>query len=227
MLASASARLARTIRCATVDSGDEERARDRRRGEAAEHAQRQRDPGLGGEHRVAAGEDQREDVVADLVVERAASSIAMLHVRARSRAPPACAPAAGAAHQVDRAVLRRGHQPGARVVRDARLAATSPARRRARPARGPRRARRRAPSARARRSAGRTRSARPPRSRAASPPRVTPTSGAAGPARAAPRPGCPRGSPTAPRSGGPRRSRGRRAGPAWPTRPPPRGPWPG
>ena len=48
-----------------------------------------------------------------------------------------------AAHEVDRAVLGGGHEPGARVVRDARLGPLLQRRRPARPGRGPRPGRRR------------------------------------------------------------------------------------
>jgi hypothetical protein len=61
---------------------------------------------------VAAGEDQRQQVVgADLVVAGDRHEEAELRVLlvALARAP----------HEVDRAVLGGGHQPGARVVRDA------------------------------------------------------------------------------------------------------------
>ena len=99
---------------------DEEGARDLGRGEAAEQPQRERDPRLGGEHRVAAGEHEAEQVVADVVdLERArlggerdlelAHELLLLALERRA-----------AAQRVDRAVLGGGHQPGARVVRDAR-----------------------------------------------------------------------------------------------------------
>ena len=50
--------------------GDEEGARDLVGRQAAEQAQRQRDARLGREHRVAGGEDEAQQVVADVVVER-------------------------------------------------------------------------------------------------------------------------------------------------------------
>ena len=68
--ASASVRLARTMRCAMVGSGHEERARDLLGGQAAEQAQRERDARLGREHRMAGGEHEAQQVVADVVVER-------------------------------------------------------------------------------------------------------------------------------------------------------------
>jgi len=50
--------------------GDEERARDLVRREAAEETERQRDAGLGREHGMARDEDEAEEVVADGVVDR-------------------------------------------------------------------------------------------------------------------------------------------------------------
>ena len=75
---------------------DEERARDLLGREAAEQPQRQRDARLGREHRVAGGEDQPQQVVADVVVERRVEvglDVAA-RPRARGRAPRACARAA-------------------------------------------------------------------------------------------------------------------------------------
>ena len=101
--------------------GDEEGACDLGRGQAAEQAQRQRDPGLGGEHRVTAGEDEPQQVVGDVVdLERALVAgecdLELAHellLLALERGGPP--------QRVDRAVLGGGHEPGARVVRDARL----------------------------------------------------------------------------------------------------------
>jgi hypothetical protein len=73
---------------------------------------------------MAAGEDQRQQVVADPVVElRVEVGRAHRHHDpevARERLLLALKPRIAAEH-VDRAVLGRGHEPGARVVRDARL----------------------------------------------------------------------------------------------------------
>ena len=73
----------RTARCASASVAlgahdalrdgrlrDQERARDLVGGQAAEQAQRQRDARLGRQHRVAGGEHQAQQVVADVVVER-------------------------------------------------------------------------------------------------------------------------------------------------------------
>ena len=110
-------------------------------GEAAEQAQGERHPRLGGEHRVAGHEHQAQQVVAHgrrkaasksghALCRRISSSCAQLLVlarqrcRRRSRSMARC--------------LASGHQPGARVVGDARLAATAPARRPGRPGPTPR-----------------------------------------------------------------------------------------
>ena len=104
--------------------GDEERARDLLGRQAPEQAQRERDARLGREHRMAGREHQAQEVVADVVVERGVEIgrgrlllrlelAAELLVLALEQLVPA--------QQVDRAMLRGGHEPGARVVRDARL----------------------------------------------------------------------------------------------------------
>src|SRR6185312_14048525 len=49
--------------------GNEKCAGDFVRGEAAEQAQRERDAGFRGEHRMACGEDQAQEVVANVVVD--------------------------------------------------------------------------------------------------------------------------------------------------------------
>ena len=103
---------------------DEERARDLLGRQAAEQAERERDARLGGEHRMAGGEHEAQQVVADVVVERGVEIrhghlllrlelVAELLVLALEQLAPA--------QQVDRAMLGGGHEPGARVVRDARL----------------------------------------------------------------------------------------------------------
>ena len=74
---------------------------------------------------MAGGEDQAQQVVADVVVERGVEirAAALPRRGSSSRAELlvlALEPLAAPQH-VDRAVLRGGHEPGARVVRDARL----------------------------------------------------------------------------------------------------------
>ena len=120
--ASASVRLARTMRWAIVGSGTRNARAISSVRQAAEQAQRERDARLGREHRVAGREHEAQEVVADVVVERrlessarAASAglelVAELLVLALEPRPRRS--------EVDRAVLGRGHEPGARVVRDA------------------------------------------------------------------------------------------------------------
>ena len=77
--------------------GDEKRARDLVGRQAAEQPQRQRDARLGRQHRMARGEHQPQQVVADVVVERGVEirrGCVLLALRARGRAPRACARAA-------------------------------------------------------------------------------------------------------------------------------------
>ena len=77
--------------------GDEERARDLVGRQAAEQAQRERHARLGREHRMARGEHEAQQVVADVVVERRVEIRRrglLLGRRARGRAPRACARAA-------------------------------------------------------------------------------------------------------------------------------------
>ena len=103
---------------------DEERPRDLLGRQAAEQAERERDARLGGEHRMAGREDEPQQVVADVVVER---RVEIRHGHLCSRLElaaellvlalePLVSP-----QEIDGAMLRGGHEPGARVVRDARL----------------------------------------------------------------------------------------------------------
>ena len=148
--ASASVRLARTIRCATVASG----TRNARAISGVVSPPSSRSVSATRASVESTGWQQ-------VKISRSRSSPIVVGARRRGAARPAieeadlrvlALQALRPADEVDRAVLGGGHQPGARVVRDARLAATARARRRARPARGPRRGRRRASSAPARRS---------------------------------------------------------------------------
>ena len=103
---------------------DQERPGDLLGGQAAEQAQRERHPRLGGQHRMAGGEHQAQEVVAHLVVEGGVQ-IGLVGVLADLELPRQLLLLAllqlAAAQPVDRAVLGRAHQPGARVVRDALL----------------------------------------------------------------------------------------------------------
>ncbi|GAA3115681.1 hypothetical protein GCM10020254_72950 [Streptomyces goshikiensis] len=100
--------------------GDEERAGDLLGGEPAHQAQRQCDPGVGGQDGMAGGEDQPEQVVVDVLRPG--------RLRGRGDVLQGAADLgelAGvgllAANEVDGAVFGRGHEPGARFLRDARL----------------------------------------------------------------------------------------------------------
>ena len=109
--------------------GDQEPARDFGGGQPADQAQGQRRPRLRRQRRVAAQEDQPQDVVLDVVD---------LGVEIGHAAPPlrrSLAELLGLAAQrlrtaelVDGPTLGRRHQPGARAARDRRRRATAPAR---------------------------------------------------------------------------------------------------
>ncbi len=102
--------------------GRQEGARDLAGGEAAEQAQRQRHPRLGGEHRMAGDEEQAQQVVSHRVVESGVEVGRRLALDEVAAELVVLAVEHGAAAQhVDGAVLGRLHQPGAGVVGDARL----------------------------------------------------------------------------------------------------------
>ena len=92
--------------------------------EAAEQPQRERHPGVGGQHRVAGGEDEPEQVVLDRVLEDRLD-IVLDTVAVDLELVPHLGELALvgllAPDQVDRAPLGDRHQPGARIVRYARL----------------------------------------------------------------------------------------------------------
>ena len=138
--ASASVRLARTMRCATVGSGT-------RNARAISSVVRPPSRRSVSATRASVDSTGWQEVNTSRSRSSPTSSSSARVVGGASATsssrPSSCVLALerrAAAQRVDRAVLGGGHQPGARVVRDARLAATAPARRRARPARAPRRA---------------------------------------------------------------------------------------
>jgi hypothetical protein len=91
---------------------NEEGARDLRRGQAAERAQRERHLGIRGQRRVAAGEDELEALVGEgRLVHRVLHGLRNVEL-ARLLGQHALAPQA-----VDRPVARRGDQPRPRVGR--------------------------------------------------------------------------------------------------------------
>ncbi len=103
---------------------NEERARDLGCREAADHAQRQRDARLHREHGVTRDEHQAQHVVADLVVERFIDRLALVADLAALRLDLAAELLVltphelRAADRVDRAMLRRRHEPCAGRVRN-------------------------------------------------------------------------------------------------------------
>ena len=112
------------MRWATVGSGDQKGARDLLGRQAADQAQRQCDARLGGKQRMAGCKDEPQQVVADVVVERG------IEVRRRTFSLGLdLATELGvlafdqllAAQPIDGAMFRGGHQPGARLVGNARL----------------------------------------------------------------------------------------------------------
>ena len=102
---------------------DEERARDLLGGQPSEQAQREGNPRLDGENRMAGDEHQAQEIIADVVVDR------LVEVRrgdfsldlhlATDLLVLALEPLV-AAQEVDGTMLRGGHEPGARIVRNAR-----------------------------------------------------------------------------------------------------------
>ena len=147
--------------------GDEEGARDLLGRQAAEQAQRERDARLGREHRMAGGEDQAQQVVADVVVERGVEirrGLLLLGLELAAELARACARASllRRSRSIARCLaVAMSQAPG--LSRDARLRPPLERERPARPAPGPRPGRRRAPCGRGRRSASPTRCARPRR----------------------------------------------------------------
>ena len=106
-------RLARTRRCCIARLAGQERARHLGRREPAERAQRQRHARLGGERRVAAGEEQPQPVVGQRRVER----LVGLRRHQQLQLAQLVRVAALAAQAVDRAVARRRARSRRRVVR--------------------------------------------------------------------------------------------------------------
>ena len=104
---------------------DEERPRDLLGRQAAEQAERERDARLGGEHRMAGREHEPQEVVADVVVEgRVEIRRGPVPARPRARRPSSSCLRSSSLFRrrmIDRTMLRGGHEPGARIVRDARL----------------------------------------------------------------------------------------------------------
>ncbi len=103
---------------------DQERPRDLLGLQPPEQPQREGDPRLGGEHRVARGEHQAQQVVLDVAVQGGVQ----VGLGALSLGPQLVAQLFDlafqplfAADEVDGAALADGHEPGARIVWDAGL----------------------------------------------------------------------------------------------------------
>ena len=103
--------------------GDEKRARDFVGRQAAEKPQRQRGARLRRQHRMAGGEDEPQQIVAHIIIERRLE-LARERLLPLFEVVPELLVLAiehfGAAEMIDRAMLGGRHQPGAGVVRNAR-----------------------------------------------------------------------------------------------------------
>ena len=102
----------------------QERTRDLRRGEAADQAQRERDASFHREDGMARGEDEAQHVDADHLIERELQRVSeplLLPLQLAADLPVLLLEHAAAPQRIDRAPLRRRHQPGPGSVRDAGL----------------------------------------------------------------------------------------------------------
>ena len=103
--------------------GDEKRARDFVGRQAAEKAQRQCGARFRRQHRMAGGEDEPQQIVAHIIIERRLD-LARERLLPLFEVVPQLLVLAiehfGAAEMIDRAMLGGRHQPGAGVVRNAR-----------------------------------------------------------------------------------------------------------
>ncbi len=103
---------------------DEECARDLLGGQTAEQAKRERHARFGGENRMTGGEDEAQQVVAHVIVERGVEirhGHLLLRFELAAELLVLALEPLVSAEEIDGAMFRRGHEPGARVVRDARL----------------------------------------------------------------------------------------------------------
>ena len=92
--------------------------------QAGEQAQGERDPRVGREHGVAGREDEAQEIVVERIVDLGLE-IGVLDLAVdldlAPQFPRLSLVDLGSAQAIDRPVLGRAHEPGARVVRDARL----------------------------------------------------------------------------------------------------------
>ena len=96
-------------------------ARDLGGRQAAEQAQRQGDPRVGREHRMAGREDEPQQVVVERIVDRGGQVRVLVGAAPLELARKLLRLSvvhAGAAQAIDRAMLGGGHEPGTRIVRD-------------------------------------------------------------------------------------------------------------
>ena len=103
---------------------DQERTRDLVGRQSAKQAQRERDARFGGKHRVAGGEHKAQEIVANLIVERGIEiglRRLLLNLKLITELLMLSFEQLVAAEKIDRSMLRGGHEPGAGIVRDARL----------------------------------------------------------------------------------------------------------
>ena len=97
----------------------EEGVRDLRRAQAAEGSERERDPRLGRERRMTAGEDQAQPVVRDGAVVHLVHLVLLVRRRERLELLHLVLEPASPAEAVDRLVPRGGRDPRGRVARQA------------------------------------------------------------------------------------------------------------
>ena len=113
---------ARTMRCAIVGLARQEGAGDLVGRQAADHPQGERRAGVGRQHGVAGGEDEAQQLVAEIVVhgrfDRLGRAVDALVQRPRDLLVLALAHLV-APEGVDGAALGGGHQPGAGIGRNA------------------------------------------------------------------------------------------------------------
>src|SRR5260370_87057 len=101
---------------------EQERARDLVGGQTSEQAERERDARLAGENWMTGDEHQAQEVVADVIVDRGIEvrhGHLLLGLHLLTELFVLALQPLASAQQVDRMMLSGGHQPGARVVRDA------------------------------------------------------------------------------------------------------------
>ncbi len=104
--------------------GDQERASDLRRTEPSEQPQRQRDPRLRRQYRVTAGEDQPQQIVANVIIDHDIERVdrgLLLRLELAVELLVFAFDPRVASQKIDRAPFRRGHEPRAGIPRNARL----------------------------------------------------------------------------------------------------------